>query len=55
VIGNCSAADVKAIKGGRDEWAPLEAGLPRVAAGLILCGSNGCRPDLVPGPQTLVF
>lgn len=55
VIGNCSAADVKAIKSKADGWAPLMAGLPSVAAGLILCGNRGCRLALVQGPQTIVF
>ena len=55
VIGNCSSADVKAIKAKKDEWAPLMAGLPSVAAGLILCGKAGCRLALVPGSQTLIF
>lgn len=55
VIGNCSMADVRAIRSGMDEWAPLMDGLPEVAAGLILCGGDGCRLDLVPGRQTLVF
>ena len=55
VIGNCSRADVKAIKEKRDEWEPLMTGLPAVAAGLILCGSDGCRLALSAGPQTLLF
>lgn len=55
VIGNCSAADVKAIKKKADEWVPLMAGLSSVSAGLILCGKSGCRLTLLPGPQTLVF
>lgn len=55
LIGNCSTADVKAIKKMADNWGPLMSGLPSVAAGLILCGKAGCRLALVPGPQTLVF
>ncbi len=55
VIGNCSRADVKAIKEKRDDWEPLMTKLPQVAAGLILCGNDGCRLALSAGPQTLVF
>jgi hypothetical protein len=55
VIGNCSAADVNAIKKKADDWGPLMTGLPLVAAGLILCGKAGCRLALVSGSQTLVF
>ena len=34
---------MKAIKEKKDDWEPLMNGLPAVAAGLILCGSDGCR------------
>lgn len=57
VIGHCSRADVQAILGNpaSEEWQPLLKGLPEVAAGLILCGNNGCRLNLEPGSQTRLF
>jgi hypothetical protein len=55
VIGDCTRADVKAIKAGSEGWGPLMGRLPEVAAGLILCGKGGCRLALKPGSQTLIF
>ncbi|CAN5359833.1 hypothetical protein BH11PLA2_BH11PLA2_38430 [soil metagenome] len=56
VIGDCSLADVQAMNSGSPEWQTLLKGLPDVAAGLILCGSDGCRLTLDPaGRQTRVF
>jgi hypothetical protein len=54
VIGDCSRLDVQQIINGDETWEPLVNALRDVAAGLILCGSNGCNLDLR-GPQTLVF
>lgn len=55
VIGNCSRSDVRAIKEGVPKWAPMMNRLKEVAAGLILCGDDGCCLNLVKGRQTLVF
>jgi len=56
VIGGCTAADVERIEGWSDEWVPLLAELPQVAAGIVLCGSGGCRLTLAKGRrQTHVF
>jgi hypothetical protein len=46
VIGDCNKDDVHRIMGGEDGWAPLLDGLKDVAAGLILCGTTGCRLSL---------
>lgn len=42
VIGGCASSDFSRIMSGEGEWAPLMAGLPEVAAGLILCSDSGC-------------
>ena len=55
VIGNCTSDDVRRIKAGEGEWAPLMAGLNDVAAGLILCGKDGCRLNLTKGTQTISY
>lgn len=55
VIGNCSRSDVRAIKDGVLKWAPVMQRLKEVAAGLILCGDDGCSLKLVKGRQTMVF
>lgn len=55
VIGNCTSTDVQRIKNGEGEWAPLMTGLKDVAAGLILCGKDGCRLNLAKGPQTISY
>lgn len=55
VIGNCSSTDVQQIKNAEGEWGTLMTGLKTVAAGLILCGTNGCRLNLKNGPQTISF
>ena len=57
VIGDCNEHhkdDVRRIMGGEDEWAPLLNGLKDVAAGLILCGTTGCRLSLK-GRQRITF
>jgi len=57
VIGDCNEHhkdDVRRIMGGEDEWAPLLNGLKDVAAGLILCGTTGCRLSLQ-GRQRITF
>ena len=55
VIGNCSRNDVQAIVGGHENWMPLMNGLGDVAAGLILCGSTGCRLNLEQRRQMVIF
>jgi hypothetical protein len=55
VIGNCSRTDVRQILNSKEDWQPLLAGLKDVAAGLILCGQDGCRLSLTNGRQTRVF
>lgn len=55
VIGNCYRDDVPRIRNGDGEWAVLRRELPNVAAGLILCGKDGCRLGLAAGPQCLTF
>ena len=55
VIGNCTGNDVSQILSGKDQWKPLWDGLKDVAAGLILCGTNGCRLKLEKGVQSVVF
>ena len=55
VIGNCTESDVKRIKNGEEEWELLMNGIRESAAGLILCGENGCRLDLAEGRQSLKF
>lgn len=56
VIGNCTRSDVRAIKEVVPKWAPMMQRLKEVAAGLILCGDEGCSLKLlVKGRQTLVF
>lgn len=55
VIGDCSNSDVRQIKNGDGNWKPLMDALRAEAAGLILCGTNGCNLDLSKGSQTLVF
>jgi len=55
VIGNCTSEDVRRIKAGEAEWKPLMEGLKEVAAGLILCGKDGCRLNLAKGTQTVNY
>jgi hypothetical protein len=55
VIGNCSSVDVRRIKASEEEWEPLMTGLKDVAAGVILCGTQGCRLNLEKHNQTIVF
>ena len=55
VIGNCTSNDVSQILSGNDQWQPLWDGLKDVAAGLILCGFDGCRLKLEKGAQSIVF
>jgi hypothetical protein len=54
VIG-CSKDDVASIKGRHEKWLPLLHGVEDSAAGLILCGRNGCRLNLERGRQTFVY
>ncbi|MDA1163666.1 MAG: hypothetical protein O3B13_11240 [Planctomycetota bacterium] len=55
IIGGCSADQVRAILEPNSEWQGLLAGLKDVAAGLIVCGRDGCRLTLTPGRQSRVF
>lgn len=55
VIGNCSRDIVRSIVNRDGEWVSLWDGLEEHAAGLILCGTAGCRLRLVQGPQVIVF
>jgi hypothetical protein len=55
VIGDCSRDIVAAITGGDEKWLPLLNGLRDSAAGLILCGSDGCRLNLRGRRQVTVF
>jgi hypothetical protein len=55
VIGHCSKDDVAAILARDEKWLPLLNGLRDSAAGLILCGSDGCRLSLKRGRQVTVF
>ncbi|MCA9026804.1 MAG: hypothetical protein KDA86_16475 [Planctomycetaceae bacterium] len=55
VIGGCSHDDVRAILDRTPEWILLMEGLEEEAAGLILCGQNGCNLNLQAGRQCLVF
>jgi hypothetical protein len=55
VIGNCCGNVVDSIVNREREWVPLMDGLERHAAGLILCGTAGCRLSLTGGRQVIVF
>ena len=55
VIGHCKGKDVQAILGRHEKWVPLLDGIRDWAAGLILCGSAGCRLNLEHGRQVLIF
>jgi len=55
VIGGCSRIDVDEILAVNGRWKPLMDELPKVASGLILCGTTGARLQLAPGPQRLIF
>lgn len=54
VIGGCSEPEVARIRLGQGEWGPMIAGLPAVAAGLILCGER-CKLVLGNYSHTLCF
>lgn len=55
VIGDCDSEDVRRIQDGEGDWEPLRKGLPDVAAGLILCGRDGCWLNLTDRRQVLRF
>jgi len=55
VIGGCSKIDVDEILAAEGRWQPLMDHLPKVASGLILCGTTGARLQLATGPQRLIF
>lgn len=55
VIGNCKGKDVRAILERHEKWEPLLDGIKDHAAGLILCGSAGCRLNLEQGRQVIIF
>jgi hypothetical protein len=55
VIGDCKNADLEQILRGEGQWGPLMAGLPEVAAGLIVCLKSGCRLRLKADSRMLVF
>jgi len=57
VIGGCSRADVRSILEENGEWQELMEGLSDEAAGVILCGQNGCNLNIENGggDQTRVF
>lgn len=55
VIGRCSRDDVRQIQAGEGRWAKLRKELPEVAAGLILCGNDGCWLNLTARNQVLIF
>ena len=55
VIGGCSRVEVRGILNGEAGWNRLLEGLKEDSAGLILCGSNGCRLDLMNGAQSRLF
>lgn len=54
VIGGCTRDDVHSILEENAEWLGLMEGLEQEAAGLILCGQNGCNLNLG-GGQTRTF
>ena len=51
VIGGCSRGEVGEILAGDHGWNVLLEGLREEAAGLILCGSDGCQLGLRTGTQ----
>ena len=53
VIGGCSTIDEFCILNGEGEWKALREGVEQEAAGLILCGTNGCSLKLQPGRRCL--
>ncbi len=55
VIGGCSRIEVREILDGTSEWNSLLEGLQKEAAGLILCGNDGCQLGLRTGTQSRVF
>ena len=55
VIGGCTKSEVASILNGEGDWAALRSGVEKEAAGLILCGTDGCKLNLVPHRQCLVF
>lgn len=55
VIGGCSRDDVRTIVNGSDEWQLLMEGVKKVAAGVIVCGLNGCNLRLHNGGHSRVF
>jgi len=55
VIGGCSRDDVRTIVNGSDEWQLLMEGVKEVAAGVIVCGLNGCNLRLHNGGHSRVF
>lgn len=55
VIGHCTQVDVQAIVGRHEKWVPLLDGIKEFAAGLILCGRDGCRLNLEQGRQVIIF
>jgi len=55
VIGGCSRNEVREILNGTSDWNSLLEGLQKVAAGLILCGNDGCQLGLRTGTQSRVF
>ena len=55
VVGDCSNSEVKQILNGEGKWKALREELPKVAAGLIACGSAGCNLALGRGRNRLTF
>jgi hypothetical protein len=55
VIGNCKRKEMQAILGRQKKWVPLLDSIKNHAAGLILCGNAGCRLNLDPRQQVIVF
>lgn len=55
VIGGCSKEDVRTIVNGSDEWRLLMEGVKEVAAGVIVCGLNGCNLKLHNSGHSRVF
>jgi hypothetical protein len=55
VIGGCTRPDVTEIWAGTGRWEILMKELPKVASGLLVCGSNGGVVELKAGPQRKIF
>lgn len=55
VIGNCSKEERASILRGHGIWAPLMAGLGKVASGLVICGSDGCKLQIGGAGHSISF